>query len=389
MKNSHFAISLSMLLILLFPISVVSQTQYEMLVSSRNTHSVKRYNAQTGAYIDDFIPSGSGGLSTTQDIKIGATGDILVSGRGNTKILQFDKTTGNFIMNFTSGYTLDNPTKISFGPDGNLYVSQWGTGNSCVARFNGVSGQFINEFTPDLNLPLGHTWDSAGNLYVACYGSKDVRKFDTSGNFISIFTEAGHLQGPTNLWFDGNGNMLVIDWVLGVVQKFRASDGVFISTFASGLQNAEGYAYGPDSNLYICDWSQNNVKRYNHNGTFLGVFSMGGNLAAPNSILFRPSKVISVEEGSTNAANEFTLGQNFPNPFNPSTKINFTIPKPVNVRLEIYSITGEFIEGIINQKLKPGKYEYSWNAGDYPSGIYYYKLSSENRSESKKMVLVK
>lgn len=389
MINTYLVISLSLFIFMMFQNTAASQTQYEMLVSSRNTHSVKRFNAQTGAYIDDFISSGSGGLSTTQDLKIGTTGDILVSGRGNTKILQFDKTTGDFIMNFTSGYNLDNPTKISFGPDGNLYVSQWGAGNSCVAKFNGISGQFINEFTPDLNLPLGHTWDSSGVMYVACYGSKDVRKFDTTGNFIGIFTEAGHLQGPTNLWFDGNGNLLVVDWVLGVVQKFRASDGVFISTFASGLQNAEGYAYGPDSNLYICDWSLNNVKKYNPNGSYLGIFTNGGNLLAPNSILFRPSKVISIEEGSNNVAEEFTLGQNFPNPFNPSTKINFTIPKPVSIRLEIYSITGEYIERLLNQKLKPGKYEYDWNAGDYPSGIYYYKLSSENRSESKKMVLVK
>lgn len=389
MKISRFAISLSISILVMLQISVFSQTQYEMLVSSRNTHSVKRFNAQTGAYIDDFISSGSGGLSTTQDLKIGPTGDILVSGRGNTKILQYDKTTGNFVMDFTSGYTLDNPTKISFGPDGNLYVSQWGTGNSSVARFNGTNGQFINEFTPDLNLPLDHTWDNSGNLYVACYGSKDVRKFDTLGNFVSIFTEAGHLQGPTNLWFDGNGNMLVIDWVLGSVQKFRASDGVFTGTLLSGLQNAEGYAYGADSNLYICDWSQNNVKKYNVNGSFLGIFTNGGNLMAPNSILIRPSKVISVEEGLNSITKEFSLGQNYPNPFNPSTKFYFTIPKTQNVKLEIYTVKGNLVAGLINQRLKPGKYEYVWEAENYPSGIYFYQLTSENYRETKKMIYLK
>lgn len=376
--------------IYIFQLAVFSQqVNYEMLVSSRNTHSVKRFNAQTGEFIDDFIEPGSGGLNTTQDLITGPAGNILVSGRGDTGILQYDKITGDFINVFTRGFTLDNPTKISFGPDGNLYVSQWGTGSSSIARFNGVTGQFINEFTPDLNLPLGHTWDSSGNLYAACYGSKDVRKFDPSGNFIGIFTQAGHLQGPTNLWFDRNGNLLVIDWVLGVVQKFRASDGVFLGTFASGLQNAEGYAYGPDSTLYICDWSQNNVKKFNQNGSYTGVFTIGGNLMAPNSILIRPSKVISIEEGLNNTIRDFFLEQNYPNPFNPSTKISFSIPKAENVKLEIYSITGELIEKIIDQKIKAGSYEYNWNSGNLPSGLYLYKLCTEFHNESKKMVLIK
>jgi hypothetical protein len=110
---------------------------------------------------------------------------------------------------------------------------------------------------------------------------------------------------------------------------------------------------------------------------------------APNSILIRPSKVISIEEGLNNTIRDFFLEQNYPNPFNPSTTISFSIPKAENVKLEIYSITGELIEKIIDQKIKAGSYEYNWNSGNLPSGLYLYKLSTEFHNESKKMVLIK
>ena len=108
-------------------------------------------------------------------------------------------------------------------------------------RFDAVTGQFIDEFTKtDLNGASGHAWDAEGNLYVACYGSKDVRKFDAGGNYLGVFTQSGHLQRPVNLWFNADSNLCVLDWTLGSVQVFDGKTGNFISTFVSGLTNAEG-----------------------------------------------------------------------------------------------------------------------------------------------------
>lgn len=364
-------------------------SEYEVLVTSRNTHSVKRFNAQTGDYIDDFISSGSGGLSTTQDLTIGLDGNILVSGRGNSSVLIYDRVIGEFLQLFTSGYTLDNPTKIALGPDGNLYVSQWGSSQSTVARFNGISGQFIDEFTPDLNLPLGHLWDADSNLYVACYGSKDVRKFDSDGNFLGIFTETGHLQGPTNLWFDENGSLFVIDWPLGSVLEFNASTGAFIKTFISGLQNAEGFDFGPDGNLYICDWSQNLINRYSPEGTFIDVFTTQGNMQAPNSILFRPVQVTSVNVETGSIPNIFFLEQNFPNPFNPNTTINFGIDQVGEVKLSVFNLIGEEIQNLVSQKLNPGNYRVDFNAESLKSGVYLYALIANDKKIIRKMTLLK
>jgi len=89
----------------------------------------------------------------------------------------------------------------------------------------------------------------------------------------------------------------------------------------------------------------------------------------------------------------FKLEQNYPNPFNPETKIRFQIPDAnigkVNVKLVIYNILGSELETLVNNNLIPGTYETQWSAGDYPSGVYYYKLTAGNYSETKKMILLK
>ena len=382
-----FLILLSLILVL--QLNLLSQTTgYEMLVSSRNTHSVKRFNLQKGAYIDDFVAPGSGGLNTAQDVISGPDGNLLVSGRGNSSVLMFDKINGSFLRSFTSGYSLDNPTKISIGPDGNLYVSQWGAQNQKIVRFNGTTGKFVSEFTPSLNLPLGQAWDKSGNMYVACYGSGDVRRFDTAGNFTGVFTQAGFLQGPANLWFDFKENLFVVDWVSGSVVQFNAHSGAFIKVFISGLQNAEGYSSGPDGSLYICDWSQNNIKKYSPGGTYSGIFTNQGNMQAPNSILIRESALSAFEENSSNA-HDFSLNQNYPNPFNPSTKIAYTLSVRGYVKLNIFDIRGNEIAVLIDCNLDAGNYEAEWQPDDFSSGVYFFSLSNSLYSITKKMIFLK
>ena len=90
---------------------------------------------------------------------------------------------------------------------------------------------------------------------------------------------------------------------------------------------------------------------------------------------------------------QFKLSQNFPNPFNPVTKIRFDIPSnnavKINLQLIIYDITGREITKLIDGSLNPGSYEVEWNASGYTSGIYVYKLIVGSYSETKKMVMIK
>lgn len=86
---------------------------------------------------------------------------------------------------------------------------------------------------------------------------------------------------------------------------------------------------------------------------------------------------------------EFLLQQNYPNPFNPSTNIRFRIPESGVTSLVIYDITGSIVVELVNTHLNAGVYEYSFEASRLPSGLYFYKLSSGNISQTKKMILIK
>lgn len=87
--------------------------------------------------------------------------------------------------------------------------------------------------------------------------------------------------------------------------------------------------------------------------------------------------------------NGYSLKGNYPNPFNPSTLIEFSIAQASNVKLAIYNVLGEEISVISNTFLQAGNYMYEWNASEFASGVYFYKLEAGNFTETKKMLLIK
>jgi type IX secretion system substrate protein len=99
--------------------------------------------------------------------------------------------------------------------------------------------------------------------------------------------------------------------------------------------------------------------------------------------------LIGIEPIGSLVPNSFRLYQNYPNPFNPGTKIRFDMKTNSNAFLRIYDIVGHEVETLLNGPLRAGTYEIEWNASGYSSGIYYYKLISENFSETRKMILLK
>jgi hypothetical protein len=92
---------------------------------------------------------------------------------------------------------------------------------------------------------------------------------------------------------------------------------------------------------------------------------------------------------NNNTSSKFSLEQNYPNPFNPSTNIAFEVAKAGNVKLVVFDILGNEIVTIIDTKLEAGKYNIAWNASIYSSGVYFYKLVTDNFKITKKMILSK
>ncbi len=85
----------------------------------------------------------------------------------------------------------------------------------------------------------------------------------------------------------------------------------------------------------------------------------------------------------------FYMNQNFPNPFNPVTKITYGIAKASNVKVTVYDMTGRQVSSLVNEYQNAGNYFVNFDASKYSSGIYYYKIEAGDFREVKKMSLIK
>ena len=90
-----------------------------------------------------------------------------------------------------------------------------------------------------------------------------------------------------------------------------------------------------------------------------------------------------------NLPTEFGLGQNYPNPFNPTTDIEYYLPEAAHVTLDVYNVTGQKVASLVDRVLGAGTHTAQWDAGSYSSGVYFYRLTAGNYTETKKMVLLK
>lgn len=105
--------------------------------------------------------------------------------------------------------------------------------------------------------------------------------------------------------------------------------------------------------------------------------------------------VTSVEKiESESFPKEFRLEQNYPNPFNPATTIIFILPKSSDVTIKIFDLKGREIATLVNEEMQPGEYQIVFEAQDFPSGVYFYRIKTSTEGSStfvrtRKMLLLK
>ena len=117
------------------------------------------------------------------------------------------------------------------------------------------------------------------------------------------------------------------------------------------------------------------------------------------SILMNNTPVVSVQQITANLIPSFSLESNYPNPFNPITTIQFTISvkggsgsgghRSLFTTLQIYDLLGREVATLVNEELRPGSYEVAWDASEFPSGTYFYRLQAGGFVEAKKLTLVR
>jgi hypothetical protein len=105
-------------------------------------------------------------------------------------------------------------------------------------------------------------------------------------------------------------------------------------------------------------------------------------------------EITGIEDRYDTKPDVFTLKQNYPNPFNPNTWIKFNLNKPVHVELSIYNVLGQKIRTLMDKNMQAGSHSIHWNGLDnreraLPSGLYFYRIKAGNKTDSRRMILIK
>lgn len=205
----------------------------------------------------------------------------------------------------------------------------------------------------------------------------------------------GHLNGPV---FAIQGNILLGPQILDSMEaRFMNTPGNIAFKLMAALQGAK--VPGADTRCTGRNTSAISAfirvaRLQDTTGTFwldLNVNNTPFGVEPIDSlqVLFNQWLTTSIQPVNNSIPGKPVLHQNYPNPFNPATKIRFEIPVQSFTSIKIYDMLGREVYTIINRNLKPGMYEMSWNAGNIPSGTYFYTLASGEYRETKTMTVVK
>lgn len=247
------------------------------------------------------------------------------------------------------------------------------SGNFNVELFVATLGNGIC-FSPDggvnwtkLNIDYQFVWSiastSAGVLFAGTYGDGLYTSNDNGQTWTKVF--GVNAQYIYDITVDLNDNVYISTLLGGI---FVSTDGgsSFSNAGMGGIGTSSVLAFGSsesNSSVYVGTSSGSIYRKVGDNG------------------------VTSVED--ENVPKEFKLEQNFPNPFNPSTTIQFAVPKAGEYKLVVYNILGQQVAELLNTQLQPGVHNVQFNANQLASGVYIYQLVGDKVNFTKKMVLMK
>ena len=218
-------------------------------------NSIREYNGSTGEFIKTFVPAGR--IDGIRDMAF-HDGYLYVASEYTDEVLRFDASTGAFDRAFVTAGSggIDAPHGLTFGPNGDLYVT--GRNSFNVVRYDATGapvGTYVASGSGGLSWPEGLTFDPTGSfLLVASTGSNQVLKFNAqTGAFLGVGASAG-LSGPHDVKFGADGLMYVTSGGNNRVMRFTAS-GTYVDDYvpagSGGMTNPNRMAFGPDGDLYM------------------------------------------------------------------------------------------------------------------------------------------
>jgi DNA-binding beta-propeller fold protein YncE len=256
-------------------------------VTSFDNDSVLKFDADSGASLGAFVPSGSGGLNGPTGLTFGPDGNLYVSSFVfNFSVLKYDGETGQFLGVFVpsgSGGLL-TPMDLGFGPDGNLYVVSSYAGG--VFRYNGTTGAFIDQFTTEPSGAEAIRW-RGNSMFISGHNDNEVLRFRAKNGALLGPITNGFLDWATGFDFGPDGNTYVASFFGDAVIRFDRRTGQSMGTFAANCSGPEMIEFAPNGDLYVASYFGDSIDRFNgRTGKFkLSIF--GNGLSGPMDIAFR------------------------------------------------------------------------------------------------------
>ncbi|MFZ4590842.1 MAG: T9SS type A sorting domain-containing protein [Ignavibacteria bacterium] len=296
-----------------------------------------------------------------------------------------------------------NGNNIYAGSSGvGVYLS---TNNGTNWSQAGLNNKIISSIVTSGNNIFAATWDSgvykSTNNCISWNSTQlnniGIQKLAVNGN--NIFAGTNNLNEGSGVYLSTNEG---INWNLTSLIHCRAYCFEFkdnnVFTFALTTPLSE-------RGIYL---SSNNGGNWLIKNQGFGNIPLVISLLAVNNYIFAGtsynsiwrrslSEIIGIQNISTETPLQFSLYQNYPNPFNPTTRIKYDVPSLSfpnvsignPVVLKVYDITGREIQTLVNERLLAGTYETTFDGSMLNSGVYFYKLTTDGFSESKRMILLK
>jgi hypothetical protein len=244
-----------------------------------------------------------------------------------------------------------------------VYVTDWSAQKLFRINIIEQSSTTLYNFN---SMPVGISYEQNNHrlIILTLVDNAPILAYNLNGGNIDTVRNTS-INDPDAICRDGNGNYFVTSFSDNIVYRFGND---FLSgpeIISSGHGGPSGIGYNMHDNLI-------GVTNYNFNSI--------------NLIQLKPSEV--KPENNVELYN-FILFQNYPNPFNPATTIRYKISSRQYVQLKVYDVLGNEIETLVNEEKPAGNYNVEFDGSELPSGIYYYKLQTDNYVETKKMLLLK
>jgi len=200
--------------------------------------------------------------------------------------------------------------------------------------------------------------DEGGNLNWPFFWSNTTHKDNMGGAYVAFGEALGWMKIPPTAPY-----YTLLDVHAAGAQRSDPKSGSYTSYYLGvDIYGQPAYGLGPQGDVIRI----NNYVRLVRTAFTTGINNQG--LEIPNT---------------------FSLYQNFPNPFNPVTSIKYGISKNSLVRIIVYDILGKEVQTLINENKPAGNYILDWNASNYPSGVYFYRIRAGNYIKTMKMILLK